>query len=303
MWSLSQGEGKESRKNYKRRQELLHNGFFTPAEKFRKKIYFNKVCRVCGVFLRRKEKKGNGRRCHQAAGLDPGQCWAGGPVYAHSHPVSILWLMDRERWEAYEREHTPNTLEEGVELVLCYLEAVINRTAAQVAGSPAQEAGVPLSSARKGGARAFSDQKGGARAFSTRKGGAGASSAQKGSYLCLHSLHHWEESSRSCLCLHRQRESSRSCLCLHRQRETGYCSRLHRQGRKQPFRYWSVPPAVSTSADSITTGSISASSGSVGGRTHPAVSSYADSIASSSLATGNIAAHEPLEVPVLGLGL
>ncbi|MGH0119380.1 UNVERIFIED_CONTAM: hypothetical protein FKN15_022515 [Acipenser sinensis] len=52
---------------------------------------------------------------------------------AQSMPIAIrvLWLMDRERWEAYEREHTPNTLEEGVELVLSYLEAAINRTAAQ----------------------------------------------------------------------------------------------------------------------------------------------------------------------------
>ncbi|MGH0139194.1 UNVERIFIED_CONTAM: hypothetical protein FKN15_042676 [Acipenser sinensis] len=48
-------------------------------------------------------------------------------------------LLHRERWEAYEREHTPNSLEEGVELVLCYPEAEINRTAAQVAGSPASE--------------------------------------------------------------------------------------------------------------------------------------------------------------------
>ncbi|MGH0167774.1 UNVERIFIED_CONTAM: hypothetical protein FKN15_053605 [Acipenser sinensis] len=47
--------------------------------------------------------------------------------------------MDRERWEAYEREHTPNNLEEGVELVLSYLEAAINGTAAQVAGPPAEE--------------------------------------------------------------------------------------------------------------------------------------------------------------------
>ncbi|MGH0153168.1 UNVERIFIED_CONTAM: hypothetical protein FKN15_025401 [Acipenser sinensis] len=65
---------------------------------------------------------------------------------AQSMPIAtrVLWLMDRERWEAYEREHTPNTLEEGVELVLCYLEAVINRTAAQVAGSPVQEGEAPL---------------------------------------------------------------------------------------------------------------------------------------------------------------
>ncbi|MGH0132358.1 UNVERIFIED_CONTAM: hypothetical protein FKN15_049022 [Acipenser sinensis] len=60
---------------------------------------------------------------------------------AQSMPIAIqaLLLMDRERWEAYERERTPNTLEEGVELVLSYLEAAINRTAAQVAGSPAEE--------------------------------------------------------------------------------------------------------------------------------------------------------------------
>ncbi|RXM97204.1 hypothetical protein EOD39_14723 [Acipenser ruthenus] len=34
---------------------------------------------------------------------------------AQSMPIAIrvLWLMDREQWEAYEREHTPNTLEEG----------------------------------------------------------------------------------------------------------------------------------------------------------------------------------------------
>ncbi|RXN01550.1 hypothetical protein EOD39_6400 [Acipenser ruthenus] len=38
---------------------------------------------------------------------------------AQSMPIAIrvLWLMDRERWEAYEREHTPDTLEEGVELL------------------------------------------------------------------------------------------------------------------------------------------------------------------------------------------
>ncbi|MGH0114689.1 UNVERIFIED_CONTAM: hypothetical protein FKN15_034006 [Acipenser sinensis] len=60
---------------------------------------------------------------------------------AKSLPIAIriLWMMDRERWEAYEREHTPNNLEEGVELVLSYLEAAINGTAAQVAGPPAEE--------------------------------------------------------------------------------------------------------------------------------------------------------------------
>ncbi|MGH0164465.1 UNVERIFIED_CONTAM: hypothetical protein FKN15_076598 [Acipenser sinensis] len=58
---------------------------------------------------------------------------------AQSMPIAtrILWLMDRERWEAYEREHTLSTWEEGVELVLSYLEAAISGTAAQVAGSPA----------------------------------------------------------------------------------------------------------------------------------------------------------------------
>ncbi|MGH0160526.1 UNVERIFIED_CONTAM: hypothetical protein FKN15_039485 [Acipenser sinensis] len=60
---------------------------------------------------------------------------------AKSLPIAIqsLWMMDRERWEAYEREHTPNNLEEGVELVLSYLKAAINGTAAQVAGPPAEE--------------------------------------------------------------------------------------------------------------------------------------------------------------------
>ncbi|MGH0186940.1 UNVERIFIED_CONTAM: hypothetical protein FKN15_023192 [Acipenser sinensis] len=60
---------------------------------------------------------------------------------AKSLPIAIqsLWMMDRERWEAYEREHTPNNLEEGVELVLSYLEAAIITTAAQVAGPPAEE--------------------------------------------------------------------------------------------------------------------------------------------------------------------
>ncbi|MGH0158032.1 UNVERIFIED_CONTAM: hypothetical protein FKN15_035543 [Acipenser sinensis] len=90
-----------------------------------------------------------GRRRQETAGLDPGQCWAGGPVYAHSHPdpvaqslpmvVRTLWMMDSERWEAFQQEHTPNNLEEGVELVLSYLEATINGTAAQVAGPPAEE--------------------------------------------------------------------------------------------------------------------------------------------------------------------
>ncbi|RXN01549.1 hypothetical protein EOD39_6399 [Acipenser ruthenus] len=39
---------------------------------------------------------------------------------AQSMPIAIrvLWLMDRERWEAYEREHTPDTLEEGREVEL-----------------------------------------------------------------------------------------------------------------------------------------------------------------------------------------
>ncbi|RXM27054.1 hypothetical protein EOD39_7633 [Acipenser ruthenus] len=71
---------------------------------------------------------------------------------AQSMPIAIrvLWLMDRERWEAYEREHTPDTLEEGVELVLGYLEAAINRTAAQVAGSPVQEGEAPPSQEREG---------------------------------------------------------------------------------------------------------------------------------------------------------
>ncbi|MGH0151749.1 UNVERIFIED_CONTAM: hypothetical protein FKN15_001676 [Acipenser sinensis] len=45
--------------------------------------------------------------------------------------VRALWMMDSERWEAYQGEHTPNTLEEGVELVLSYLEAAITTTAAQ----------------------------------------------------------------------------------------------------------------------------------------------------------------------------
>ncbi|MGH0175919.1 UNVERIFIED_CONTAM: hypothetical protein FKN15_071703 [Acipenser sinensis] len=53
--------------------------------------------------------------------------------------VRALWMMDSERWEAYQQEHTPNNLEEGVELVLSYLEAAINATAAQVAGPPAEE--------------------------------------------------------------------------------------------------------------------------------------------------------------------
>ncbi|MGH0166417.1 UNVERIFIED_CONTAM: hypothetical protein FKN15_050768 [Acipenser sinensis] len=54
---------------------------------------------------------------------------------AQSMPIAtwILWLIDRERWEAYEREHTLSTWEEGVELVFSYLKA------AQVAGSPAEE--------------------------------------------------------------------------------------------------------------------------------------------------------------------
>ncbi|MGH0145954.1 UNVERIFIED_CONTAM: hypothetical protein FKN15_007081 [Acipenser sinensis] len=53
--------------------------------------------------------------------------------------IQILWMMDRERWEAYAREHTLSTWEEGVELVLSYLEAAITTTAAQVAGPPAEE--------------------------------------------------------------------------------------------------------------------------------------------------------------------
>ncbi|MGH0114599.1 UNVERIFIED_CONTAM: hypothetical protein FKN15_028500 [Acipenser sinensis] len=59
---------------------------------------------------------------------------------AHSIPIAIriLW-MDRERWEAYGMEHTLTTWEEGVELVLSYLEAAISGTAAQVAGPPAEE--------------------------------------------------------------------------------------------------------------------------------------------------------------------
>ncbi|MGH0127071.1 UNVERIFIED_CONTAM: hypothetical protein FKN15_053239 [Acipenser sinensis] len=52
--------------------------------------------------------------------------------------VRTLWMMDSERWEAFQQEHTPNNLEEGVELVLSYLEATINGTAAQVAGPPAE---------------------------------------------------------------------------------------------------------------------------------------------------------------------
>ncbi|MGH0143850.1 UNVERIFIED_CONTAM: hypothetical protein FKN15_021105 [Acipenser sinensis] len=52
--------------------------------------------------------------------------------------VQFLWMMDSERWEAYQREHTPNSLEEGLELVLSYLEAAINQIAAQVAGPPAE---------------------------------------------------------------------------------------------------------------------------------------------------------------------
>ncbi|MGH0152209.1 UNVERIFIED_CONTAM: hypothetical protein FKN15_035800 [Acipenser sinensis] len=60
---------------------------------------------------------------------------------AKSLPIAIqfLWMMDRERWEAYAREHTLTTWEEGVELVLSYLEVAISATAAQVAGPPAEE--------------------------------------------------------------------------------------------------------------------------------------------------------------------
>ncbi|MGH0114961.1 UNVERIFIED_CONTAM: hypothetical protein FKN15_065885 [Acipenser sinensis] len=52
---------------------------------------------------------------------------------AKSLPIAIriLLMMDKERWEAYQREHTPNNLEEGLELVLSYLEAAITTTAAQ----------------------------------------------------------------------------------------------------------------------------------------------------------------------------
>ncbi|MGH0154931.1 UNVERIFIED_CONTAM: hypothetical protein FKN15_044600 [Acipenser sinensis] len=59
---------------------------------------------------------------------------------AQSMPVAIriLRLMDRDRWEAYAREHTLSTWEEGVELVLSYLEAAINEPAAQVACPPAE---------------------------------------------------------------------------------------------------------------------------------------------------------------------
>ncbi|MGH0117580.1 UNVERIFIED_CONTAM: hypothetical protein FKN15_005082 [Acipenser sinensis] len=59
---------------------------------------------------------------------------------AQSMPIAtrILWLIDRERWEAYGREHTLSTWVEGVELVLSYLEAAITKTAAQVEGPPAE---------------------------------------------------------------------------------------------------------------------------------------------------------------------
>ncbi|MGH0131590.1 UNVERIFIED_CONTAM: hypothetical protein FKN15_023608 [Acipenser sinensis] len=59
---------------------------------------------------------------------------------AKSLPIAIriLWMMDSEKWEAYQREHIPNNLEEGLELVLSYLEAAITRTAAQVACPPAE---------------------------------------------------------------------------------------------------------------------------------------------------------------------
>ncbi|MGH0118391.1 UNVERIFIED_CONTAM: hypothetical protein FKN15_023327 [Acipenser sinensis] len=59
---------------------------------------------------------------------------------AKSLPIAIriMWMMDSERWEAYQRKHTPNNLEEGLELVLSYLEAAISKTAAQVAGPPAE---------------------------------------------------------------------------------------------------------------------------------------------------------------------
>ncbi|MGH0132355.1 UNVERIFIED_CONTAM: hypothetical protein FKN15_049019 [Acipenser sinensis] len=59
---------------------------------------------------------------------------------AQSMPVAIqiLRLMDRDGWEAYAREHTLSTWEEGVELVLSYLEAAINEPAAQVACPPAE---------------------------------------------------------------------------------------------------------------------------------------------------------------------
>ncbi|MGH0131738.1 UNVERIFIED_CONTAM: hypothetical protein FKN15_047857 [Acipenser sinensis] len=65
---------------------------------------------------------------------------------AQSMPITIrgLWLMDRERWEAYEREHTPNTLEEGVKLVLCYLKAAIKRTATQLFQPKGMEQELPL---------------------------------------------------------------------------------------------------------------------------------------------------------------
>ncbi|MGH0161169.1 UNVERIFIED_CONTAM: hypothetical protein FKN15_040656 [Acipenser sinensis] len=72
---------------------------------------------------------------------------------AKSLPIAIwiMWMMDSERWEAFRREHTPNNLEEGLELVLGYLEAAISETAAQVAGPPA-EGGRPQPKEREVGA-------------------------------------------------------------------------------------------------------------------------------------------------------
>ncbi|MGH0162613.1 UNVERIFIED_CONTAM: hypothetical protein FKN15_042957 [Acipenser sinensis] len=96
---------------------------------------------------------------------------------AKSMPVAIqiLWMMDRERWEAYAREHTLSTWEEGVELVLSYLEAAINKTAAQpkrgesVRPQPKREESVRPQPKREESVRP-----------QPKEGGVGASIAQEG---------------------------------------------------------------------------------------------------------------------------
>ncbi|RXM32598.1 SCAN domain-containing protein 3 [Acipenser ruthenus] len=46
--------------------------------------------------------------------------------------IDALRQRDGVRWRAWQRGHRPRSLEEDVELVLCYLEADMERTTAQM---------------------------------------------------------------------------------------------------------------------------------------------------------------------------
>ncbi|MGH0136175.1 UNVERIFIED_CONTAM: hypothetical protein FKN15_059734, partial [Acipenser sinensis] len=138
-------------------------------------------------------------------------------------PLALVPFTEEEqvKWVLfYEREHTQNTLEEGVELVLCYLEAAINRTAAQVAGPPASEGEPQQPPASEGEPQQPPASEGEPQQPPASEGEPHQPPATRGDYTLLppfvaRRLHAASASStaRSCLCLlHQQRMNTWSLL-------------------------------------------------------------------------------------------